>query len=71
MDCLGNRRGHGRGNRTTGRREPGFFFFKEEIPDVFGKINLIGTQFYLTLFLNSYATICDSSGLKPRARSHF
>lgn len=48
-----------------------FFFFKEEIPDVFGKINLIGTQFYLTLFLNSYATICDSSGLKPRARSHF
>lgn len=47
------------------------FFFKEEIPDVFGKINLISTQFYLTLFLNSYATIYDSSGLKPRARSHF
>lgn len=36
----------------------------------FWKISL-GIQFNLTLLLNSYNTICASSGLEPRASSHF
>ena len=57
MDCLGKCRGMEEVTEHQEEENQHFFFFKEEIPDVFGKINLIGTQFYLTLFLNSYATI--------------